>query len=301
MSVKKSKNEKITNHNDLDKNEKSNETKPSTKSNLDLLLDLESDVTNTITPVLTPSLGGFLTPTETSTEVAHSIPPCFIPNKSINLLDRINGRGLSITYRYTRSPHLFSPHMVNIGLTFTNSNQQDITEIKVGKKTLPPGMLVHDFACIASLPPLCSLPGTLGIDFNDSTQPANIEILSSVGSSLISIKPKMGELIKPIALTEDAFLNEQSKLKGMNEHSISIQLDKQQNIVQSILQVANLNVILCSKENVYRFVGETLTSGSKVLVSVISIPSESKINVIVNCEKIVVGSMLISEFKASFT
>lgn len=42
-------------------------------------------------------------------------------------------------------------------------------------------MTVHDFACISALSPCCSLPGTLGVDFNDSTQPAAIEILSSVG------------------------------------------------------------------------------------------------------------------------
>lgn len=120
------------------------------------------------------------------------------------------------------------------------------------------------------------------------------------GTSLISIKPKMGELIKSVILSEDDFLNEQSKLRGMNEHSISIPMEKQLNIVQSVLQVANLNVVSSSAENIHRFVGETLASGSKVLVT-ISTAIESKINITVNCEKIVVGSMLISEFKMGFT
>lgn len=40
---------------------------------------------------------------------------------------------------------------------------------------------MHDFACIPNLPPNCSLPATLGIDFNDTTQPANFEIVSSLG------------------------------------------------------------------------------------------------------------------------
>lgn len=144
MSSRKSKdkNEKQGrgDHNNISKNEKiENKTSTNTKSNLDLLLDLESDIPSTITPILTPSLGGFLTPlspTEPVTETVQSAPPCFVSNKTINLLDRINGRGLSITCRYTRSPHLFSSHMVNIGLTFTNSNQQDITDIKVGKKVI---------------------------------------------------------------------------------------------------------------------------------------------------------------------
>lgn len=114
------------------------------KSNLDLLLDLDADISNTMTPVMTPSMGGFLTPisqplypvipVDAQVDSIIPVPPSFIPTKNFSLLDRINGRGLSLTYRFTRSAHLFSPHMVNIGLTFTNSNQEDITEIKVGKK-----------------------------------------------------------------------------------------------------------------------------------------------------------------------
>lgn len=48
-------------------------------------------------------------------------------------------------------------------------------------------MTIHDFACISTLASNCSLPGTLGIDFNDSTQPAKLEIVSSVGKEIYSI------------------------------------------------------------------------------------------------------------------
>lgn len=162
------------------------------KSNLDLLLDLDTEISSTITPVLTPSLGGFLTPTvvvggdQTQTamyspKTIQSVPPAYVSRADIPLLDRISGQGLNIIYRFTRSPHLFSPQMVNIALTFTNSHYEDITDIKVGKKTLPPGTQVHDFACIANLGPMCNLPGTLGIDFNDSLQSVGIEICHSLG------------------------------------------------------------------------------------------------------------------------
>lgn len=46
---------------------------------------------------------------------------------------------------------------------------------------------MHDFACIPKLPPNCSLPATIGVDFNDTTHPANFEIVSSLGWFLFLI------------------------------------------------------------------------------------------------------------------
>lgn len=37
-------------------------------------------------------------------------------------------------YRFTRSPHLFSPAMVSIELTFTNLGTEELRDIRVGQK-----------------------------------------------------------------------------------------------------------------------------------------------------------------------
>ncbi|KAJ8926924.1 hypothetical protein NQ314_020776 [Rhamnusium bicolor] len=155
------------------------------KSNLDLLLDL-CDINNEA-PVMTPSLGGFFTPsTPIETPLTMQIvQSTFINTKSVELINRINGKGLSATYRFTRSPHLYSPSMTN---------------------NLAIGMSIHDFACISKLPPNCSLPATLGIDFNDTTQPANFEIVSSLGNFNVCIKPKVGELLRPVKMPTSLFI-----------------------------------------------------------------------------------------------
>lgn len=131
VEVEEKKEELVENH------VKAVEVKES-KSNLDLLLDL--DISDAVAPVMTPSLGGFLTPINNvnpinvTTSTIQVIPPVFYPVKEIELLDRISGRGLNITYRYTRNPHLFSPNMVNINLSFKNTLSEDITDIRMGKK-----------------------------------------------------------------------------------------------------------------------------------------------------------------------
>lgn len=106
---------------------------------MDLLLDLE-DMDTTVAPVMTPSLGGLLTPINNTAipnnQTIQVAAPAFYPTKQIELLNRISGRGLGITYRFTRNPHLFSPNMVNVNLIFTNTSSEDLIDIKVGKKVL---------------------------------------------------------------------------------------------------------------------------------------------------------------------
>ncbi|KAF2880489.1 hypothetical protein ILUMI_25696 [Ignelater luminosus] len=276
---------------------KLNDNKP--KSNLDLLLDLD-DIP--ITPIMTPSLGGFLTPLNNPTPNLASpiqvVPPSFIPTKGIELLDRINGQGLSITYRFTRNPHLFSSSMVNISLTFTNTSHDDITDIQLGKKNLAAGTSIHEFMSITLLSPNCSLAGTLGIDFNDSTNPANLEILSSKGSSNVHIKPNIGELMRPVTMSEEIFVTEQSRLKGMNEHTANISLASTNDLSEKVFRAANVAVCPSTKQNTLRFAGQSLTSSSLILIT--TVIKEEQVAITVNCEKMIIGSMLLNELKLVF-
>lgn len=138
---------------------------------------------------------------------------------------------------------------------------------------LAPGMTVHDFACIASLNPYCSLPGTLGIDFNDSSQPLTLTINSSVGmfnsaqfnilsskylffflgNSNIIIKPTMGELLRAVTMSEGTFNTEQVKSKGMNEHNVTIPLNENLKLVQTVFETANVSLIQSAEPDIFKY------------------------------------------------
>nr|CAH7761482.1 unnamed protein product [Callosobruchus chinensis] len=220
------------------------------KTNLDLLLDLDLE---SPAPVLTPSLGGFFTPSGGGDKPydVQVVQPTFTHTKPIELLNRMSGRGMSVTYRFTRSPHLYSPSMTNINLSFTNHTDEDITDIRLGRKNLMSGMSIHDFACISKLPPNCTLPATLGVDFNDSTQPANFEIVSSLGNFNVFIKPTVGELLRPIKMPKALFLEKQSRLKGMHEHSVVLP-QCVDNIVERVAETTNLGPCDTSDPDIYR-------------------------------------------------
>lgn len=169
-------------------------SKPPEKSNLDLLLDLD-EVVAASGNVMTPSLGGFLTPmTPAASSRIELVGSSNMSTKSLELLNKVNGYGLGITYKYMRSPHLFSANMVSIELQITNHGNVELTDIQCSAKNLTGGMSMNEFAEITKLMPKQTLMGILGIDFVDSSQAANFEIKSSAGTSKVSIKPPIGTL-----------------------------------------------------------------------------------------------------------
>lgn len=147
-------------------------------------------------------------------------------------------------------------------------------------------MSIHEFAPIASLGSNCSLPGTLGIDFNDSTQVANFEIASSLGNtdlrsgvtlltsaffagvSSVTIKPTIGELLRPVTMSEETFLAEQGRLRGMNEHSDTVTWSSSNNTSEKIFGAANLGACQ-SSSTVVRFIAARIMAQVMFLTTVL--------------------------------
>lgn len=288
-------------------NQKSEAAKPAGKSNLDLLLDLD-DVAPVAGQVMTPSLGGFLTPVASGpggfSNRIELVGPSFIALDKMELLNKVNGYGLGITYKYTRAPHLFSANMVSIELSFTNHGNIELTDIQVGSKNLTSGMSLNEFSQLSQLAPKQTLMGILGIDFNDSSQAANFEIKSSGGASKVSIKPSVGELIRSVTLPEKMFKEERNKLRGMTESNCKVSLraefsDKRQ-LQNKIFEVANVAAISHNETtDLLLFAGQTLNSKSLVLISIVHDEESVAASLTVNCEKLVVSSILMNEIKDS--
>ncbi|KAL1395446.1 hypothetical protein pipiens_011243 [Culex pipiens pipiens] len=282
--------------------------KAAEKNNLDLLLDL-NDIPP-VGPIMTPSLGGFLTPmvgthpeNASSNDVVDLVGPSFIPTKSSELLNKVNGYGLGITFRFTRAPHLYSAKMISIELTFTNHGNVELTDIQLGQKGLQAGMSLNEFPPIEILNPKQSWTGILGLDFNDSTQPANFEIKSIRGTSTVTLKSPVGELIRSVIMSEAFFIAERAKLRGMTEHSCNVTLaadfsPQNRSLHQRIFEVANVANIPSTDENQWLFAAQTMSSKSLVLI-VLRLKASSEYTLTVNCDKMVVGSMLLNEIKAA--
>ncbi|XP_049791279.1 AP-3 complex subunit beta-2 [Schistocerca nitens] len=281
--------------------EKSNDT-PKQKSNLDLLLELD-EVPPTMTPVLTPSLGGFLTPIGTPVTPPQTVQPAsasYIPVHSTEILNRVSGGGLSVSARFTRAPHLYSPSMATIELQMVNKGTIEIPEIQVDATQLPSGASIHPFAPVPPLQPGGMATSILGVDFADSTQPLSFGLVLNGRTCRVQLRPPVGELIRAVSMPEQLFIVEHGKLKGMTEHSTVFPLPPTVNdpkvITQRIYEVANVASVPSTEPGILRFAGQTLSSKSLVLI-VVKMLQDSSVNLIVSCEKIVIGSMLLNEVK----
>ncbi|XP_043090280.1 AP-3 complex subunit beta-1 isoform X4 [Puntigrus tetrazona] len=272
------------------------------------LLDLDdfspAAVTTPKSSILSPSLlsdlqGLSISPTASALQTSS---PVFVPETSHELLHRMTGKGLSAQYRFTRQPCIYGNSMVSLQLTLSNSSDQALENIHISEKTST-GQNIHRFNAIERLEPQASVTVSMGVDFNDSTQAANFQLCTKEDEFSVSIQPAVGELLLPVTMSEADFTKEQGKLVGMNESSATITMTPEnvssQSVNRKVVSVANLGVIPSSQENIHRFVGKTVSSGSLVLVSVALNDPDAVITI--NTEKTVMGSMLLRQFKTALT
>ncbi|KAM8719248.1 hypothetical protein ACLKA7_011890 [Drosophila subpalustris] len=287
-------------------------TQPPAKSNLDLLLDL--DDIPPIGPVMTPSLGGFLTPGTPMMPGQLALQPQQASNrielvgssytefKHKELLNKVTGHGLQVSYRFTRAPHLYSAAMCSIELLFQNRSDKELTSIRMGQQTLPPGMQLSEFAPIGQLQPQQVASGVLGVDFNDTTHAIDFELLSSGGSARIQLKPPVGELVRAVQIGESCHREERSKLRGMNEHQCELRgMEREQvdvtSLKQKIYECINVAHTYSNPTGqLHCFAGQTLTSKSLVLLT-LQWQTDDALTLLVNCEKMVIGSMVLNELR----
>ena len=102
--------------------------------------------------------------------------PSYVPKKNYELLNRIKGNGLHIHYRFTRRPHIYSPKLVGVELTAQNTVDTPIGGVDIGEARLQSGMSLKETGGLSSLAPGASASFSIGIDFNDTQQPAKFNI-----------------------------------------------------------------------------------------------------------------------------
>jgi len=217
----------------------------------------------------------------------------------------MQGKGLSGSYKFTRGPCIYSTTMVAVEVTLVNNSEAPITNICVAEKKLAAGMSMHEFQEIASLGPGATIAVTVGIDFNDTTQPASFNLCTQNSKFPVSIKAPVGELLQGCPMTEADFLAKQGKLRGLNESSgkldVSANIASEEQVCSKVKEGAAVTYIgsapLPEGASAYRFAGQTISGGTHVLVTV-KVPADGKgSSITVNCEKMAISSMLVKEIK----
>ena len=89
----------------------------------------------------------------------------------------------------------------------------------------------------------------------------------------------------------------------MNENtaSVNVSTDNQdpQVVCQRVLETANVLQVPSSEDNTFKFAAKTLSTKADLLVCVKL--KDGKASITVNCEKMVIGSMLVKDIKTALT
>lgn len=239
----------------------------------------------------------------------------YVSKKDYELLSKINGNGLHINYRFTRTPHPASNKMVSLELNINNVSNGDFNGFSVSNKKLQMGMSMSDLPEF-DLPKGSSVSHKIGIDFNDTSQVVQFE-LSAVysndpllgGTSTtrkwanLSIGCPIGELLQPgWSISENEFNKLQAKLKGMNEVNGTVDdlthaLFMSRNVNTKLLENVSMCQIPSSQQDTIKYAALTTSAKTPLLLSLFFPPSANKCHVNVNCEKIVVANMFFKEIK----
>ena len=174
------------------------------------------------TPTLTPSLGGLLSPTPSSNMPTSLGQPMFVPTEKKELVNKLVTGGVQVDARFTRHAHIYSPTMVSIELTFENLGSEEVSEIKLGARSLAPGMTVHEFPALLGLQQGERRNATLGVDFNDTTQAARVDLVIGGRAHTVNLVCPTGEMLRPLVMPAITFADEQVKIILASAHSMSL-------------------------------------------------------------------------------
>lgn len=131
---------------------------------------------------------------------------------------------------------------------------------------------MHEFSSVSRLLPGATTLATLGIDFSDSTQTVSFDMAASGRLVKVNIRPSVGEILRPVTCSEGFFINQSGKvqehfivaiekltvfffcvlgkLKGMNEHSITLskspQTQDRKTVCSKIFKACNVASITSS-------------------------------------------------------
>ncbi|XP_028967971.1 AP-3 complex subunit beta-1 [Galendromus occidentalis] len=276
---------------------------------VDLLLDLDDLEQNIPAPTLplpmiqqtlstiTPSVKE---PARIVTPVTNAVMPVLERQMLVSVQD---WNGLEVLYRYTRCENIYSPKMTSLEFTFENKTNRVFEKIAIRPAD---GIAIEVKAAEShvALNPELSLVTTIGVDFKDSAQEVRLVLTADGASFEVRVTPPVGEIIRPVIVSQNDFEHFKKTLGGMCESSTEVSCALSPEQLREHVQ-RKLNVIVVEDNNVesvvsdsgkVRFAAQTMSSQCLVLIA-IERSSPEGLRIIVNCERMVVGKMLLTQIK----
>ena len=153
----------------------------------------------------------------------------------------MKGRGLKVDVEYARIGSQHGNGYVYMQLVLTNTKSHTLCNIAMEVPTkLAAGMDVKPFASISMIAPGSSMLANLHVNFGGKAQTAKFKISSDDGEIVtVPLKPLLGELLVPLALSDAAFISAQKGLSGLQEASCTVDVAEDTNAAQILASALN--------------------------------------------------------------
>ena len=212
---------------------------------------------------------------------------------TFELLHRMSGGGLGVDYSFPRSHE--TSGFVTVDLSFSNTTDQPIDDVKIDDIELKDGMKFESFEPINILLPGQTSQARVNINFNDTLQPAKFTICCSKGRFSCKIQPPVGELVSPYLLVESDFDALKAKLSGMHEICSECNHSEKDDatLSQIISKVVSTSICFSTEPDCLKFASKTIAQDKTLLVTLNTLSDSTKL--VVNSEAVVLGSMILKD------
>jgi len=206
------------------------------------------------------------------------------------LLSHVTGGGLQVEFRFLRRPSIHGKEYSTMEVYLSNHlPSTDIQNVKISDSSIESsGLKIIPFSEVAVLPAGASFQTHMNIAFTSASQTVKLEVVTDRGTYSVSVKPQLGELLRPITLTEADFDSRQKELGGMQESSEHVTLPQDltgTKLVNKVLELINVGpCVVDVKERTYKFVGVAIFDEKPLLISLRTEDEGSSCLLRVNCE-----------------
>jgi hypothetical protein len=157
------------------------------------------------------------------------------------VISEVKGRGLKVDVEYARVGSQYGNGYVYMQLVLTNTKSHTLCNIAMeAPAKLAVGMDVKPFAVISQIAPGSSMFANLHVNFGGKAQTAKFKISFDDGEIVtVPLKPLLGELLVPAALSDAAFVSTQQGLSGLQEASCTVDVAEDADAAQLLASALN--------------------------------------------------------------
>uniref|UniRef100_A0A5S6QMZ7 AP-3 complex subunit beta n=1 Tax=Trichuris muris TaxID=70415 RepID=A0A5S6QMZ7_TRIMR len=287
--------------------DKSKETAKHSAKPMDLLIDVDDFAESIGVVPLAPSqlVGSPLRPSPSpngklGNRTFPLVAASYFHEQGREIVNKVAGRGVRVTCRFTRVPHLSLDSACSVELQLHNQSERPIELVRLLEQC-PSNIQVYGLSDVSNLQAGRCASVTLGICFGDSTQPVSFTMaVDDQVPTNFSFTAPVGEQLQPIELTVEEFTSLQIELRGLNENQSKLtpKVRNSQHVQSGVLRMANVYP-LSSTDDTMRFSAQTLAGKQPLLISIRhpEVRDESQW-LTVNCENVVICSILFKQLKA---